>query len=195
MLIELMTKADADDIAAVLNHAIGNSIAHFGTIPTDADEILEDWYHAGETYPWLVARNEDGEFIGFAKGSAWKTRKAYRWTVETGVYLVTGSQGIGAGKKLYTKLFEVLARQGYRVALAGVSLPNDASVGLHESMGMSVVGDIDPAGFKLGEWIPVRLYQMQLGDVSEGTIPGNIRAVTSVWEELQSLKNSESPQG
>jgi len=181
-----MTKDDAQDIADVLNIAIGGSTAHFGTVPTCRDEVLEDWYQASETYPWLVARTDKDEFIGFAKGSAWKTRKAYRWTVESGIYLVPGSQGMGAGKKLYTMLFEILSLQGYRIALAGVSLPNEASVGLHESLGMSPVGDIDPAGFKLGEWIPVRIYQKQLGDTHKESIPGNIRAVTSVWEELQS---------
>ncbi|MDF1808985.1 MAG: GNAT family N-acetyltransferase [Phycisphaerales bacterium] len=185
MQIRLMTNDDAPDIANVLNIAIGGSIAHFGTVPTSCDEVLEDWYNSSETYPWLVARTDDGKFIGFAKGSAWKTRKAYRWTVESGIYLAAESQGMGAGKKLYTKLFEILTLQGYRIVLAGVSLPNDASVGLHESLGMSIAGDIDPAGFKLGEWIPVRLYQKQLGDTNKGSVPGNIRAVTSVWEELQ----------
>lgn len=184
MHIRLMTKEDAGDVADVLNVAIGTSIAHFGTVPIDADEVLKDWYSAGETYPWLVAIDDDGQFIGFAKGSAWKTRQAYRWTVETGIYLAKGSQGRGAGKALYTKLFEVLALQGYRVVITGISLPNDASVGLHESMGMEVVGELAPAGYKLGHWIPVRLYQKRLSDLSDGTIPGNIRAVMSVWEEL-----------
>jgi len=184
MQIRLMTKDDAEPIAGVLNEAIGGSIAHFGTVPTDADEVLEDWYGSGETYPWLVASSDDGQFIGFAKGSAWKTRKAYRWTVETGIYLAHGSQGIGAGKALYTVLFEILEKQGYRIALAGVSVPNPPSEGLHTSMGMNIVGEIDPAGFKLGQWIPVRIYQKNLGELGEGTVPGNIRAVTSVWEEM-----------
>ena len=184
MHIRLMTKEDVGDIAEVLNAAIRTSIAHFGTVPTDADEVLEDWYSAGETYPWLVAHDDAGKFMGFAKGSAWKTRKAYKWTVETGIYLAKGSQGDGAGKALYTKLFEVLTLQGYRIVITGISLPNDASVGLHESMGMEVAGELAPAGYKLGQWIPVRLYQMHLGKLEAGTIPGHIRAVTSVWEEL-----------
>jgi len=184
MQIRLMIKEEAGEIAEVLNHAIGSSAAHVGTVPTDANEVLEDWQSAGETYPWLIATDDDGRCMGFAKGSAWKTRRAYRWTVETGIYLVKGSQGIGAGKTLYHKLFEVLAKQGFRVAIAGVSVPNPPSVGLHESMGMMIVGEIDPAGYKLGEWIPVRLYQKHLGEIAKGSVPGSIRAVTSVWEEL-----------
>jgi len=184
MQIRMMTKDDAGDIAAVLNAAIGSSTAHFGTVPTDGDEVLEDWHSSAETYPWLVATDDKDAFIGFAKGSAWKTRHAYRWTVETGIYLVDGAKGIGTGKKLYSKLFEVLAGQGYRIALAGVSVPNPPSEGLHEAMGMTIVGEIDPAGFKLGEWIPVRLYQKHLGELAPDTIPGSIRAATSVWEEI-----------
>lgn len=189
MRIRLMTKDDAGDIAEVLNHAIGNTSAHFGTVPTDADEVLKEWYAAGETYPWLVATSDDERFIGFAKGSAWKSRQAYKWTVETGIYLVAGSQGIGAGRVLYSMLFEILAKQGYRVAVAGVSVPNAASEGLHESMGMYIVGDIAPAGYKLGQWITVRLYQKHLGEIGDDTIPGTIRSVTSVWEELDGQTN------
>ena len=185
MQIRLMTKDDASDIADVLNHAIGHSTAHFGTVPTDSDDVLEEWHAAGETYPWLIATTDDGDFIGFAKGGAWKSRSAYRWTVESGIYLVEGSQGIGAGKALYTKLFDILALQGFRVVFAGVSLPNPASEGLHASMGMEAVGDFAPAGYKFGKWIEVRYYQLHLGELDAQAVPGTIRAVTSVWEELQ----------
>ena len=184
MQIRLMTKDDAGDIAQVLNKAIGQTTAHFGTVPTNADRVIEDWHQAKEVYPWLVARDEQDEFMGFAKGSAWKTREAYRWTVETGIYLTPGAQGKGIGKALYSKLFELLTGQGFRMVITGVSLPNDASVGLHESFGMEAVGEISPAGYKLGQWVPVRLYQKQLGVLGDDTIPGALRAVSSVWEEL-----------
>jgi len=183
MQIRRMTKDDAEPIAAVLNAAIGSSIAHFSTVPVSKDEVLEDWYEANETYPWLVAIDDNGAFMGFAKASAWKTRQAYKWTAETGIYINPGSQGMGVGKALYTKLFELLTLQGYRVVVTGVSLPNDASVALHESMGMQIVGDLDPAGYKLGQWIPVRIYQKHLIELAAGTVPGHIRAVSSVWKE------------
>jgi len=184
MHIRLMTSDDTSEITEVLNHAIGSSIAHFGTVPTNADKVLEDWQNAAETYPWLIAVDDDDRFMGFAKGSEWKPRQAYRWTTESGIYVVAGSQGVGVGKTLYSKLFEVLALQGYRVVISGVSLPNDASVRLHESMGMEALGELAPAGFKLGQWITVRMYQKRLGGLDDDTIPGPIRAVTSVWNEL-----------
>lgn len=198
MQIRLMTKDDAQAVADVLNHAIGSGVAHFGTVPTSADEVLNDWRSTAEMHPWIVATSDDldsehkdsGQFIGFAKASEWKTRKAYKWTVETGIYLIEGAQGKGAGKALYLKLFELLTRQGYCIALAGVSVPNEASERLHDSIGMSIVGDIAPAGFKLGKWVPVRIYQKHLGDMSAGTIPGGIRAVQGVWDEMHKPETS-----
>lgn len=192
MQIRLMNKDDAQAIADVLNHAIGTGVAHFGTIPTSAEEVLDDWRQTRALHPWIVATSDDldpehkdsGSFIGFAKASEWKTRKAYKWTVETGIYLIEGTQGKGAGKALYTKLFEILTRQGYCIALAGVSIPNPASERLHDAIGMSVVGDIAPAGFKLGKWVPVRIYQKHLVEMSAGVVPGSVRAVQSVWDEM-----------
>ncbi|MGV6814358.1 MAG: N-acetyltransferase family protein [Phycisphaerales bacterium] len=182
MQIRLMTKADAEPIAAVLNHAIKNSIAHFGTTPTSADEVLGDWHAAGEVFPWLVACDDAGAFLGFAKGSAWRTRRAYRWTVETGIYLVDSAHSKGIGTELYRTLFALLEAQGYRILMAGVSLPNPPSERLHESMGMSAAGDFSPAGYKFGQWISVRRYHMMLGDPESA--PSPIRSVTSVWEEM-----------
>ncbi len=184
MQIRLMIESDAGSIAEVLNHSIGSSVAHFGTVPTSADEVVEDWCAAGESYPWLVATDDEGVFIGFAKGSSWKSRQAYRWTVESGIYLTNGAQGMGVGKALYSKLFQILTLQGYATVLSGVSIPNPASERLHESIGMTAVGDITPAGFKLGLWVDVRLYQKKLGELDSINAPGPIRAVSSVWNEL-----------
>ena len=184
MQIRLMIEDDAGSITEVLNHSIGHSVAHFGTVPTSADEVLGDWHATGELYPWIVATDDAGAFMGFAKGSAWKTRQAYRWTVESGIYLTKGAQGMGAGKALYTKLFEILTLQGYRTVVSGVSVPNPASERLHESFGMKTIGDISPAGFKLGKWVDVRLYQKNLSELDATSAPGPIRAVSSVWDEL-----------
>ena len=95
MRIRLMQREDCGPVADVLNHAISTGIAHFGTVMTNEDEVRADWEATRAVYPWLVAGSDDDSFIGFAKASAWKSRKAYAWTVESGIYLVEGAQGNG----------------------------------------------------------------------------------------------------
>jgi len=186
MQIRLMEADDCGDVASVLNHAIMNGVAHFGTASTDAKAIKEDWLATRRSYPWLIATSDDGKFVGFAKASSWKTRNAYDWTVESGVYIVDGAQGKGIGRALYERLFGILREQGYRIVLAGVSVPNPGSEKLHESVGFRVVGDIDPAGYKLGRWVSVRLYQLLLNACDDSIVPGSVRTVESAIERLAS---------
>ena len=101
------------------------------------------------------------------------------------MYVVEGAYGKGIGRALYTRLFEILKDQGYRIVLAGVSVPNPGSEKLHESMGFRIVGDIDPAGYKLGPWVPVRLYQLKLRACDDSVVPEPIRSVASVYDEPQ----------
>jgi len=185
MRIGLMTSGDAGEVAKLLNHAIEKGVAHFATEPTDAGQVLSEWRAAGELYPWLVARDDAGEFLGFARGSAWHPRHAYLWTVATAIYLVPAARSRGIGGRLYTVLFEMLERQGFKGALGGVSLPNPASERLHERMGMSVMGEIRPGGYKKDRWVPVRWYQKTLGRFDERTPPSDIRPVTEVWSEME----------
>lgn len=188
MQIRLMQHDDCGVVAGVLNHAIETGVAHFGTVLTSEAQVREDWESTQDLYPWLIACSDDGAFIGFAKASAWKTRKAYTWTVESGIYLVEGTHGKGVGRRLYESLFEVLEVQGYRIVLAGVSVPNAGSERLHESMGMQTVGDIAPAGYKLGQWVPVRIYQKLLSPCDDSSVPMQIRGVQQVWDELHQTK-------
>jgi L-amino acid N-acyltransferase YncA len=184
MHIRLMRAGDCGDIAGVLNRSIEHGVAHFGTKLTDEREVHEDWARTREYLPWLVATSSDGAFMGFAKASTWKTRNAYDWTVESGVYIVDDAQGQGVGRALYTRLFEILREQGYRTVLAGVSIPNAGSEQLHERMGFRNVGDIDPAGYKLGQWVAVRLYQLMLDDLKHTPEPGAICTVEEALERI-----------
>ncbi len=177
-----MTSDDCEHIAGVLNHAIEHGVAHFGTTSVRPGDVARDWQATRAFMPWLVAEDERG-FLGFAKASRWKSRQAYDWTLETGIYITNQAQGGGVGRALYDQLFTLLAAQGYRVVLAGVSVPNPASERLHESCGFTRVGELDPAGYKLGRWVSVRIYQKRLGDLD--TPPGEIRSVGSVWRETQ----------
>jgi phosphinothricin acetyltransferase len=183
--IRLMQSEDCEPIAAVLNQAIENGVAHFGTEPIYEEDVRAEWLATSEKYPWIVATEGNGSFLGFAKASAWKSRKAYTWTVESGVYIVDDAQGKGVGKALYTELFAILAAQGYRVVVAGVSVPNVGSERLHESMGFEIIGDIAPAGYKLGKWVPVRLYQHLLGACDNDANPGPILRVEQAFSRVR----------
>lgn len=179
-----MRADDCADVARILNDAIEHGVAHFGTELTSSQLVHTDWDSTRLSHPWLIAENDDGGFMGFAKASVWKTRKAYDWTVESGIYIEQGNQGQGVGRALYERLFAILARQGYRVVLAGVSIPNPGSERLHESMGMHIAGELSPVGFKHGEWIPVRIYQRILGDSDLLAPPGPIQSVEHAWNDL-----------
>jgi phosphinothricin acetyltransferase len=112
-------------------------------------------------FPWLVAEL-DGAVAGYAYASAHRERAAYRWAVDVAVYVRSARQRRGIGRALYETLFERLAAQGFRVACAGITLPNPASVALHETLGFGPVGVYRQIGYKLGVWHDVAWYQRPL---------------------------------
>jgi phosphinothricin acetyltransferase len=119
-------------------------------------------------FPWLVAE-VDGAVAGYAYASSHRERAAYRWAVDVAVYVASAHQGRGIGRALYEALFERLARQGYRMACAGITLPNPASVALHERVGFRPVGVYREIGWKFGHWHDVAWYQRPL--MPEGADP------------------------
>ncbi len=156
---------DIPEILLITNHAIERTHAHFATEPTTLERLERDWTAAAGRYPWLVAA-EGPAVLGFAKAGPWKPRGAYRWTTEVGVYVRDSARGAGVGRLLYEHLFTELEHAGFRTVLAGVALPNAASVRLHESLGMQRVGVLPGVGFKLGAWRDVAYYALTFGDSS-----------------------------
>jgi phosphinothricin acetyltransferase len=113
------------------------------------------------THPWLVA--EDGtELIGYAYATRHRERACYRWATDVTVYVAPRSQRRGVGRALYEALFEALENQGFRIACAGITLPNPASVGLHEALGFRPVGVYRKIGWKFGAWHDVGWWQLEL---------------------------------
>jgi L-amino acid N-acyltransferase YncA len=112
-------------------------------------------------YPWLVAE-VDGRVAGYAYASPHRTRAAYRWAADVGVYVERGHQRHGLGRALYGALLELLGRQGVQVACAGITLPNQASVRLHEAVGFQRVGVYRRIGWKAGVWHDVGWWQREL---------------------------------
>jgi phosphinothricin acetyltransferase len=121
--------------------------------------------------PRLVCEH-DGAVAGYAYASPWKTRSAYRFAVETSIYLADGQVGRGMGRRLYGALLDELRGRGLFVAIGGISLPNAASVALHERLGFVKIGHFPAVGWKLGRWIDVGYWQLQLrSGVPHGSAP------------------------
>ena len=162
MRIRPATRADAAAIAEIYRPYVEASHVSFETEAPDAAEIGRRMAAGGELYPWLAAEGEAGRLLGYAYAAAFRTRLAYRFAVETTVYVAEGEQGHGAGRALYAPLLETLERQGFTQAIAAISLPNEASVRLHERLGFRPAGVYTQVGWKLGRWHDVGLWQRPL---------------------------------
>ncbi len=180
VLIRLARDEDAAGIAEVYRPYVEDSRISFEERAPDAAEVARRL--AGERpglHPWLVAE-ENGGILGFSSSSPFRTRPAYRWSVETGIYLAPGAQGRGLGKRLLGVLTDLLERQGYVAAIGAIALPNDASVRLHEALGFVHAGTYRGTGFKLGTWIDVGLWQKDLAPrISEPSEPAPFESLFS----------------
>lgn len=156
-------EADLPRIRAIINHFIATSAFNFRTEPQTVEEWRADWGRLHESHPWLAAVDQ-GRVVGVAYAAPWNYRSAYRWTVETTVYVDSETQRRGVGDALYANLLGRLRRQGFRSALAVIALPNLPSVRLHERHGFTPVGMLRNAGFKLGDWHDVGFWQRVLDD-------------------------------
>ncbi len=177
-LVRLATLDDVPAILAMSNHYALTTPANFAIDP----EPLELWQRDFETtsakYPWFVAVDEKSSVIGFAKASPWKGRCAYAYSAETTVYVAPDLHRRGTGRMLYETLIRTLERQGYRTLLGGITLPNDASVGLHEALDFRKVAELERVGWKFGRWHNVGYWERTLGDASAP--PMAIRSVNEV---------------
>jgi phosphinothricin acetyltransferase len=159
-VIRLATPDDAAAVLAVYAPYCLTPVS-FEAGPPSEDEMRQRIATTLRACPWLVCEEADG-VIGYAYASLHKERAAYRWSVDTTVYVRQGRHRSGVGQLLYTSLFGVLARQGFVNAFAGVTLPNPASVGLHKAMGFVPVGTYRGVGFKNGAWHDVAWYHRLL---------------------------------
>jgi phosphinothricin acetyltransferase len=168
-MIRVPEDADFAAIADITNHYIVSSAIHFAYEPFTEAEMRDMWHGYRDRFPWLVAA-DGGRVIGYAKASTWRGRTAYDWTAEIGLYVAHDVRGRGTGRALYGALLEELTRRGFRSAIAGVTLPNDASLALHRAFGFASVGVVRDAGFKHGRWHDVEFFQKRFA--SDDTVPG-----------------------
>jgi phosphinothricin acetyltransferase len=159
VLNRLARAEDAAAIAAVYRPYVEDSWISFEEVAPDAAEVARRM--SGPTHPWLVAQ-EEGRIVGYASTSPMRDRAAYRWSVETGLYLVRDAQGRGLGRRLLSAHLDLLERQGFVTIVAGIALPNDASVALHDKLGFKLSGIERGVGFKQGRWIDVARWQRDL---------------------------------
>lgn len=132
------------------------------TVPTE-EEMQNRIDKVMREYPWLVSTSS-GLINGYAYASRHRNRAAYQWSVDVSIYVKQNAHEKGIGKELYQALFQVLTIQGYYNAYAGITLPNPASVGLHEKMGFTSIGIYKDVGFKLNAWHDVGWWQLQLSE-------------------------------
>lgn len=180
MRVRRVTAGDAAAIAAIYAPYATGTVVSFETEAPDEIEMARRIAEIGDTYPWLAACDGDGRLTGYAYACAFRTRPAYRFTVETTVYVADDAHRRGIGSLLYRCLLPVLERQGFAQAIAAITLPNEASVRLHEGLGFHQVGTYERVGFKFREWRSVGLWQRALCALS--TRPEEPKPVSVVWK-------------
>jgi len=162
-MIRLARPDDGAAAARIYDPVVARTAISFELDPPGSAEMRRRIVAALAFAPWLV-EERDGIVRGYAYASKHRERAAYQWSVDVGVYVDEEHRRSGVGKALYGKLFRLLRLQGFYAAHAGVTLPNAASVGLHESLGFRPVGVYRGVGYKLGGWRDVGWWQLELRD-------------------------------
>ena len=157
---------DAAACAAIYAPHVLTGLASFEEQPPGAEDVASRIAAISRTHPWLVAER-DGVVAGYAYASPHRDRPGYRWTADVAIYVDGQRQRSGVGRELYEGLLPLLARQRLHVVCAGIALPNEASVALHEAVGFEPVGIYRAIGFKRGRWLDVGWWQARLRPAGE----------------------------
>ena len=161
MSIRIARTSDGPALAAIYAPSVEGSAISFEMTPPDGNEMSQRIERLLATHPWLVW-DEEGEAIAYAYASPHRSRRAYCWACEVSVYVGPQARRRGIARQLYHALFDILRQQGMMNAYSGITLPNPASVGLHESLGFKLVGIYRDIGFKAGGWHDVGWWGLQL---------------------------------
>ena len=161
---------DAEGILGIYAPIVRETTISFELEPPTLEEMRRRIETTLARLPWLVCEAE-GQVLGYAYASKHRERAAYQWSVDVSVYVAEEARGRGLGRKLYTPLLAMLTDLGYYTALAGIALPNPASVGLHETMGFTPIGVYRNIGYKMGAWRDVGWWQKQLREYADSPVP------------------------
>jgi phosphinothricin acetyltransferase len=161
MQLRYVKMDDAAQLAEIYDPLVRDTVVSFETEPPGPEIMAERIAISTRSHPWIVMEH-DGLILGYAYAGPYRARSAYRWSVETTIYLRAEHRGRGLGKTLYTELLDHATRAGYATAYAGIALPNPVSASLHRSVGFEPIGVFPRAGFKLGEWRDVEWWYRPL---------------------------------
>lgn len=187
MEIRLARESDAARLLSIYRPIVETTPASFELRVPDVSEFAQRISKTLQARPWLIA-HESGTpdaVLGYAYASAHRARQAYCWSAEVSVYVDPTAQRRGVGRKLYCALFSLLRTQGYRNAFAGIVLPNEPSVRLHESLGFERIGVYRGVGFKLGAWRDTGWWGLLLQELSEPAVPTLLSALDPLLIERQ----------
>ena len=191
-IIRLATERDAEQIADIYAPNVTDTIISFEFEPPNADEMRRRIETTLQRYPWLVCERQ-GQVLGYAYAGAHGSRAAYQWSVDVSVYVHEEARRMGVGRALYASLFAALDLQGFYNAYAGTTLPNPASVGLHEAVGFRPVGVYREVGYKLGAWPDVEWWHLPLRErVADPDPPAELPSVVGSEEWDAAMTNGLS---
>jgi L-amino acid N-acyltransferase YncA len=158
--------ADAAAYAAVYAPYVTGTAITFESKPPTVEEMAARIERAQQGHAWVVLE-DGGRVAGYAYGGTLNRRAAYRWACEVSVYVELGRRRTGAGRELYEALFGRLAQRGLLMAVAGMTLPNEASEALHRALGFAPIGVYRRIGYKRGAWHDVAWTQRPLGEAGD----------------------------
>jgi L-amino acid N-acyltransferase YncA len=173
MKIRTATADDAEAIAAIYAPIVLDTTISFEWVPPSALEFRARITKTLAKYPWLVAVDPSEQVAGYVYAGGHRDPPSYQWSVTTSVYIRDDSRGQGLGKRLYAELFDRLVSLGHYRAYAGIALPNDASVALHQGVGFEPIGVYQAVGHKFGAWRDVGWWQKSLRPLAT---PGPVAA-------------------
>lgn len=178
-------ESDADAVAAIYRPWVESTAVSFELEAPGPEEMARRIRAAVSHAPWLICEGTDGAW-GYAYASRHRERAAYQWSVDVAVYVHEHRRRHGAGRALYQSLFALLRLQGFVAAHAGITLPNPASVGLHEALGFRPIGTYPAVGYKLGTWHDVGWWQLRLREMPahpEPPISVELARQSPGWDE------------
>jgi phosphinothricin acetyltransferase len=171
MRIRTATTDDAEAVAAIYAPIVRATTISFEWDPPSVEDFRTRIARTLTRHPWLVALDAAGMVAGYTYASSHRDPPSYQWSVNTSVFIRDDSRGQGVGKALYAALLRQLVALGYYRAFAGIAMPNEASVALHESVGFRPLGVYEKVGFKFGAWRDVGWWHKELQPPAEEPAP------------------------